>query len=382
MGQTPRRRWNWDDVTLWAPVVGVVAVSQTKLGIEDTWSGSDGVLTVTSLLSAAPLLARRRWPILTATAVAIALVLQETLGGSLSFGAFIAVLVVTYSAGRHAAVPRAAAGAVIVLVGAAVASRDHLPDDAVEFAFPLFYVSVATVVGAVVRRLREQATRLQALNAALARERDASARLAVATERMRLSRDLHDSVAHTLTVAVVQAESCEQALADDPDSAKAAAVAIQDAGRRGLAELRSVLRVLRDPEADVRAPGLLDVEALATVMSESGLDVTFTRSGDLRSVPDDVGRQLFLVAQESLTNVIKHSAATSAEVRIIVDGASTHVEVLDPGPAIVTGFPPGGHGVNVMTERLAEIGGRVTAASDGAGYRVHATVPLPPKAYP
>jgi signal transduction histidine kinase len=371
-----RRRWDWDGITLWVPVVGVAAVTQTKLGLEEPWTGSDAVLTATSLLQATPLVARRRWPVATAALIAAALPIQEALGGALSFGSFVAVLVASYSVGRHATARLAIVGAAITLLGVLLGTRDQLPEDAPDLIFPLFYVSAAASIGAVVKRLSEQSTELQELNAALARERDATARLATVGERMRLSRDLHDSVAHTLTVAVVQAENCEQAIHDDPDAAKSAALAIQEACRHGLSELRSVLRVLRDPDAPAGEPRLADVGALAMVVSESGLDVRVTTRGDLESVPDVIARQLFRVVQESLTNVIKHSAATTANVRVVIAAESAAVSVTDPGPASTSGPSSRGHGTAIMTERLANFGGHVTAGPDGAGYCVHALVPL------
>lgn len=374
------RNWDWSAIALWAPVVGVAAVTQTKLGLEEPWAGSDAVLTVTSLLQAVPLLGRRRWPVLTAAAVAAALPIQEALGGSLSFGSFVAVLVASYSLGRYASLRPALAGAAIVLLGVAWGTRDHLPEDAPELIFPLFYVSASTAIGGVVKRLHNQASELQRLNDALARERDATTRLAVAGERMRLSRDLHDAVAHTLTVAVIQAEKCEQAIDDDPAAAKASAVAIQDAGRRGLAELRSVVRVLRDPDAAVEEPHLGDLATLATVVSESGLDVSVKVDGNLSQVPDLIGRQLFRVIQESLTNVIKHSAATTADVRVTVGANAAQVLVIDPGPVVSSNLPSGGHGIGGMTERLARLDGHISSGPSGSGYQVHASVPLGVKA--
>lgn len=370
------RRWDWDAITLWAPVVGVAAVAQTKLGLEEPWTGSDGVLALTSLLQAAPLIARRRYPLVTAALIAVALPVQEILGGALSFGSFVAVLVATYSVGRHASTRMAVLGAALVLLGVAFGARDQFPQDAPEFIFPLFYVSAATVIGAVVKRLSEQARKLLELNQALGRERDASARLAVAGERMRLSRDLHDSVAHTLTVAVVQAENCELAIDSDPLAAKSSAIAIQEAARRGLSELRSVLRVLRDPEAPIGASGLDDLGLLATVVSESGLDVELEFSGDSSTVPDDVGHQLFWVAQEALTNVMKHSATKTATVNVAITDAIVELTITDPGPSLTRGLLSGGHGVTMMTERLAGLGGQVAAGPYQSGYRVHARVPL------
>jgi len=369
-------RWDWGTVTLWAPVVGVAALSQTGIGLEEPWTGSDAGLAVTSILLAGPLVARRLHPLLAGALVALALPVQDALGGSLAFASFVAVLVATYSLGRCAPPRPAAAGAATVLLGIVVAMRDALPDDLPELVFPFFYVSAATVLGGVVRRLTTQAAELRRLNEALARERDATARLAVATERMRLARDLHDVVAHTLTVAVVQAESCEEAIGDDPERARAAAREVQEAGRRGLADLRSMVRVLRDADSPPDDPGLAELETLAAVLAGAGLEVAVRREGDLGAVPGEVGRQLFRVVQEALTNVVKHSAASSAVVDVRGTGDEVEVSVQDPGPALGSALPSGGHGLAGMVERLDPYGGAVDAAPDGTGFRVRARVPL------
>jgi signal transduction histidine kinase len=373
-------RWGRRDrdlVTLWLPVIGVATASQAGLGLEEPWSGSDAGLAVIALLQAGPLALRRRWPVVSAALVAATLPLQDALGGSLSFGTFVAVLVVAYSLGRYAATARSqAVGTVLVLGGVVLGTLESVADAPTELVFPVFYVAAALAVGAVVRRLVTQAAELRELNSVLERERDATVRLAVAGERLRLSRELHDSVAHTLTVAVVQAERCEQALVDDPGSASEAVRAIQAAGRRGLSELRSVLRLLRDPDTPVRDPGLADLEALVTAMSGPHLRVTLTSDGEPALVADEVGRQLFRVAQESLTNVVRHSDASTAAVAVSVGRDSVTVEVTDPGPRRAGASPWGGHGLAVMAERMACVAGSVAAGPDRDGFRVAATAPL------
>lgn len=363
---------------LWAPVVGVAALTQAQLGLEEPWAGSDLALAVTSLVQSVPLLARRHAPLLTAGAIAAALPLQEALGGTLSFGTFVAVLVSAYALGRHTTPAWAASGVGVLLVGVGLAVREELPEAIDELVFPLFYISASAALGAVVRRLRTQADELHALNAALARERDATVRLAVAGERMRLSRDLHDSVAHTLTVAVVQAQNCEQLIDADPAAARTAARAVAEAGRHGLSELRAVVRVLRDLDTPRAEPTLADVSTLADVVAEAGLQVEVSSSGELQRVPDPAARALFRVVQESLTNVIKHSAAGHAIVTVTITHDAAEVAVVDPGPARTSELVSGGHGLAGMAERLAAIGGRVEAAPQGTGYGVRATVPLAP----
>lgn len=363
-------------LTLWLPVVGVAAASQLRLGLEQPWTGTAVALAVTSLALAAPLAVRRELPLVTAALVAAALPLQVLLGGSLHFGSFLAALVAGYALGRHTRWPVAVAGVVVLLAGITVALRDELPEEAAFFVFPLFYLGGTAALGAVVRRLSLQAAELRRLNAELAGERDTAARLAVATERVRLARDLHDVVAHTLTVAVVQAENCEQAITDDPVRARAAAREVQEAGRRGLAELRSMVRVLRDAEVPESEPGLADLETLAMVIAGAGVEVQVRRDGPAPEVPDGLEHQLFRLVQEALTNVVRHSGARSALVTVTSAPGGVEVCVLDPGPAVAGGLSSGRHGLTGMAERLAAYGGFLDAGPDGSGFRVRARVPL------
>lgn len=370
-------RPDWQLIAQWGPVVAIAALSQAGVGLENPWAGSSLALSLTSVVLAAPLLLRIEHPLWAATLVAGALVVQDALGGSLGFASFVAVLLVAYSGGRHLPTRRAVLVVGVLLVGVLVAMRASLPQDFDELVFPLFYISITTIVGSVVRHLARQAADLTRLNATLAAERDATARLAVARERLRMARDLHDVVAHTLTVVVVQSENAEQALEDDdPSRALAAVRAVQESGRRGLADLRSMVRVLREPNAPEAEPGLAEIEALAAVMADAGLDIVVRREGDLGNVPPVLGRELARVAQEALTNVVKHSAAGEAVVRLIGDDGHVILVVEDPGPAFASELPSGGVGLRGMAERLAPHGGTVTSGGFGRGFRVEARVPV------
>jgi len=373
-------RWvagaEWRTLVTWAPVVAVVVLSQAGIGLESAWSGSDAGLALTSALLAGPLLLRATRPVLTAALVGAALAVQVQLGGSLHFASFIAVLVASYAVGRHCAGRCTTAGVVVLLVGVVVAMRHSLPEAAEELVFPLFYVTAAAVLGSVIRRQARHAAELRGLNEALVRERDALDRLVVATERLRLARELHDVVAHTLTVAVIQAEACEDAVVDDPEGAREAAREVQAAGRRGLADLRSLVRVLRDADAPADDPGLDDLDALAAVMAGAGLEVTVAREGDLGGLAPELERELYRIVQEALTNVVKHSTGTSVRVLVSRRGPHVDLEVVDPGPAVHAPVPSGGHGLVGMGERLAPFDGQVTAGPARGGFRVHVSVPV------
>lgn len=375
-----RRRAQWRLATDWLPVVAVAAVSAGGIGLEQPWTGTDLSLAGTSLILALPLAVRRQQPLLTDVLLAAALVAQMSLGGSLHFGSFVAVLVAAHATGRHtAAWPSSVLGAAVLLagaVGANAASAMVSPD---EVFFPVFYVSAAVALGRVVRRLAEQAEDLRVANAALARERDTAARLAAATERVRLARELHDVVAHLLMVMVVQAEAGEESLERDPAAARRALRRIQSTGRGGLDDLRSMVRILRSDGDAPAPPELADLGTLVAVLGEAGLDVRIVTGVELDSLGPDLGGQLYRVVQEALTNIVKHSAATSAEVRLHRNRDTIRLEVRDPGPSLGTGGTSGtsGHGVRGMAERVAQFGGTVDAGARDGGYAVLVTVPHP-----
>ena len=367
-------RWTALD---WVPVVAVAALSQLAIGLEQPWAGSDPGLALTSALLALPLLWRRRWPLAVAVVVAAALPVQVALGGSLGFGSFCAILFAAFAVGCHTrGWPPAVAGTVVVLGGAFMATLDGLRESPSDAVFPLFYLGAAALLGRVVRHLAAQAEDLRRLNTALGRERENAERLAVATERMRLARELHDVVAHTMTVMVIQAAAAEESLDGDPAAARRSLARIAEAGRGGLSDLRSLVRVLRSSDENPLPPGLSDLDALAAVLADGGLEASVERVGALDDVPSEVGAVLFRVVQESLTNVLKHSSARTVSVRLSREAESVAVSVVDPGPVAETAGLPGGHGLAGMAERISACGGTLTAARHEGGFRVGASVPL------
>lgn len=359
----------------WGPVLVVSAVAQAAIGLEQPWAGSDLELTLTTLLLALPLLWRRRAPLWVCAALALALPVQMALGGTLHFGTFVAMLVGAWSAGRHASSGRLTATSVgVLLLGIVVAMHESIRATPGELVFPVTYLTAAALAGRVVLRQARQAEELRGLNDSLRRERETSARLAVATERLRMARDLHDGLAHTIMTIVIQAEAAEGRVEADPAAVRRALARIQESGRHGLTELRGMVRLLRE-DAVVAPPTLDDVDQLATALGDDGLRVVVERDADVPALSGLAGEDLFRVVQESLTNVLKHSAATSALVGIRRDGDAVAVSVSDPGPRRAAAAGDG-HGLVGMAERLAPHGGTVTAGPAGDGFAVVARVPI------
>jgi signal transduction histidine kinase len=224
--------------------------------------------------------------------------------------------------------------------------------------------------------LEDKATRLEA-------ERSAQAKVAAAAERARIARELHDVVAHHVSVMVVQADGAGYALRTDPDRAGAALEAIADTGRQALNEMRRLLGVLRsaDDQATLApVPGLDELRELLDQARAAGLEVSYTLSGTPRELPEGVELAAYRVVQESLTNTRKHAglAATAAvALRYGADGLT--VQVTDDGLGVVSAEDTGGHGLAGMRERIAMYGGTVTAGPlASGGFGVTASLPCPP----
>lgn len=219
------------------------------------------------------------------------------------------------------------------------------------------------------------------------REREARARQAVADERARIARELHDVVSQALGVIVMQAGGAGSVPRLAEADAKAALGTIERTGRQAFAEMRRLVGVLRDDnEAPAIAPQptLDEIPALLARLADGGLDVDLQAEGEPRPVPAGVGLSAYRIVQEALTNTLKHAGAARARVRLVWSADRLDIEVTDDGPAAGVTAPArvrpdsGGNGLVGMRERVMLYGGELEAgpAAGGAGYRVVARLPL------
>lgn len=221
------------------------------------------------------------------------------------------------------------------------------------------------------RDLRERAERLEA-------EKDALAREAVIDERGRIARELHDVVAHSVSVMTVQAGGVRRLLRDDQTREREALQAIEDTGRRALEEMRRMVGVMRsDADGAERAPqpGLGEIARLAADMQEAGLPVRLTVDGTYMDLPAGVDLSAYRIVQEALTNTLKHAGPAHASVTVRY--ADDHLELLveDDGSGYDNGRVDG-HGLIGMRERVAVYGGTLEAGpGPSGGFRVRATLP-------
>ena len=313
---------------------------------------------------------RRQAPVVVLTVVLAAWAL--TLGsGHADLGG--QALVAVYGLGRYLNADRwghvGVEAALVVLVLDGVTA--DLPWGEVAFGVVVFFA-----VWYAGRRLRLRSER----DSRLLRERQEEAGRIVAEERARIARELHDVVAHRVSLMTVQAGAAKTVASSDPAAAVRAMAAVEDAGRQALDELRHLLGVLRPasvPDAIEPQPGLGQLEPLVEQTRAAGLDVSLTRQGALTGLPARVELSAYRIVQESLTNVVKHAGPGARTcVRLTNDGSSLLVEVTDDGSG-GTVLPGAGHGVLGMRERALLLGGTldVGRGTDG-GFGVRARLPL------
>jgi signal transduction histidine kinase len=366
------------DIVL-APLVAAALVA-ASVGIErDASNRSFDALAVVLIVAATGVLVIRRRASMVALAVTTATLviygLREYPGGPIYFTWIAAVFAVSVSRGpARAWVPVTASTAVVVVSGLYRAGL-------VAALFVSWAVGALLLAGSVRGRRAERAV-MDERARHLAETREEEARRRVAEERVRIARDLHDSVAHSLTGISVQAGVGAHVLDERPDDALAALLAIKRASGDALADLRATLSMLRSSEAAPREPtaGLDRLPSLVESSRAAGLPVDVVIEGPARPLPPAVDAAAFRIVQESLTNVIRHADAARAVVAVRHREGCVEIEVTDDGRGVVTGGGAdggGGHGLAGMQERAALLGGELDAGTrPSGGFRVRARLPL------
>ncbi|MEU4684071.1 sensor histidine kinase [Streptomyces xinghaiensis] len=330
-------------------------------------------------VAGAALYRRRREP--AAVLVVVLAAWAPTLGSSYATMGGM-VVVALYGVGKYAGATRRNRLAVAAALAALVADGllDSVPWG--DIGFGVLVMAGAWYIG---RRLRLRAERAVQLRY----EQAAEARRIVTEERGHIARELHDVVAHRVSMMTVQAGAARMVAAHDPEEAREAMAAVEEAGRQALDELRHLLGVLR-PEADRDRlgpqPRLDDLPRLVEQVREAGLDVSVVPAGGGAgaALPARVELSAYRIVQEALTNVLKHSGPrTRAEVRLRRDGGDLTIDVVDDGrgaavPSVSAGAHGGvaGHGIVGMRERALLLGGSLDAGPrPGGGFRLTARLP-------
>ena len=424
----------WERLTRWEErhqlAIDVTLVVLTGLpvvplaaSVADAWGeGRAGSALAGSVLASlvwAPLAWRRRNPVFSVVAVYAAGLLHIAVGVPTLMPADLAVLVALYSVTVHGprwahwtAMAAALVGSAVLATTMAVqgmrgyAGAAEMATTAVVFFVFCAVCALATWAFGLVRRsrretiaaLRDRAERLEV-------ERDQQARIATSAERTRIAREMHDIVAHSLSVVVAQADGGRYAAAADPDAATRALGTIAETGRAALADMRRLLGVLREPERVPTASGTLpavgtgaapgggsgaapytpqpaehDLESLVEQVRASGVRASLVRMGTPRRLPPGIGLTVYRICQEALTNTLKH-AGPDPTVTVLAQWqpAALVLQITDDGRGAAADSDGAGHGLLGMRERASMVGGTLSAGPrPGGGFRVRAELPLPP----
>ena len=377
------------DTAIAIALAAVTLIELATLRDAEGASTSDVRWTVAFMMvQTLPLALRRRYPFVVFAVIGIASIAYDVVDVPPELNTVLfANMLSVYSVSAYARRPLAIAAAVIVAVALVVLNLPGIsdPEDFGSLATQFVLFGGAWILGDNTRYRRRQAELLAERAERAERERQERDRIAVLEERDRLAREIHDVIAHSVSVIAVQAGAARAIAEQRPDRAREALASIEQVSRETMVELRRAIGSLRAPTDDAElapAPGLDDLEDLAQKVREAGVEVEIVREGDLAVVPAGIGLSVFRIVQEALTNTVKHAGPTTARVLIRSDVDSVEVSVTDEGPRPGRRpdpdgeIPSGGHGLVGMRERAAMLGGTFEAGPDGGGDSVRARFPL------
>jgi signal transduction histidine kinase len=376
----PRIAAAWQGLTAWARgvpplVVDAVLVIACYLTIVID-AALDGRLewwvVVLAATNTVPLLWRRRYPLLVTAIVGIGTAWLDLAYQLIEIPA--AQLVATYTFAALSPPLRRMIGVLGTVIGV-TASITVPGDKLLNLAPNALMFLVAYTLGTSARARRARIEMLEERARRLAEQQEAAA----ARERQRIAREMHDILAHSMSLVVVQAEAGPVAVHSDPDKAEEVFDTISATAREALAQLRRTLNVLRKDEADRQPqPSLDGLAPLVDGVRRAGLAASLEEHGERRPVPADLAATAYRIVQESLTNTVKHAAARQVSVRLEWLGGALKVEVRDDGRGPAGNRGSGGRGLLGMRERVSAAGGELTCGPgpDGVGFRVAASLPL------
>jgi signal transduction histidine kinase len=359
------------------------AVVLAAIGLAEVWSGGGGAqgrMTLAVALMTLPLGARRRVPVLVVAVVMGAGAALVGPNDSEPGVLVLAMLTAVYSVGAHAS-RRAGLVGVSLAIGLACVSAGRAGGGAGNYLFVGGIVASAWFAGVALRERRSRAAELERHAEALERDQEARARVAVADERARIARDLHDVVAHSMSVIAVQAGAERLALPDDARQTREVLAGIEHTARQGLVEMRRLVELLRQQDEELALapqPSVARLDVLVQQVCDAGMPVELCVEGQPAPLPPGVDLSAYRIVQEALTNALKHAGPAQARVTLRYCADRLELEVADNGGGVDGNG--GGHGLIGMKERVAVFGGVLEAGRTGAGYRLRATLPLQPPA--
>jgi signal transduction histidine kinase len=366
-------------------VAALLATAQYEVWIGPIFEdvpGPRGLNAVLLTLVCVPLLWRRSRPVTAFAVVIVAIALQAQVethtgvaGGDEqgTLQSWLAALVAFYSLGAHAPPRRAAFAGAIGLAGWILEDLRHIvtEDAGLENTVPAwFLLAAAWGLGYALHGREAEVHELR-------RDREAQARAAVAAERERIARELHDVIAHSLSVMVVQAQAADRVLEGEHPSAREALASIDATGRQALTEMRRLVGMLREQVDPGLAPqpGLGQLDALIERVGDAGLPVDLVVEGPPRPLAPGVDLAAYRIVQEALTNALKHAGPATARVVVRYGDDDMELEVADDGRG-ARAAEGNGHGLAGMRERVAVYGGMLESGPrDERGFLVRARLP-------
>jgi signal transduction histidine kinase len=329
-----------------------------------------------------PLFARRRFPLAAPLTVGVVLAATSFVDGRFTPHGLIPILVVIAGfvwMGTIRDRRRAFAGLAFGIAANAIVAHNDPLGASGDVVFTSIVFTVAWTIGFALSRKFQEATDAKQRAERAKREREERARAAVADERARIARELHDVVGHSVSVMTVQASAVRRLLRPHQEKQHEALLVVEQTGREALAEMRRMVGVLRRPEeapALAPQPSLEYLDKLVTHARETGLAVDLRIEGEPVQLPAGVDLTAYRLVQEGLTNAVKHARAEHAEVLVRYTDGHVEVAVSDDGPGGGTG-DKGGHGLVGMRERVSVYGGEFDAGPRAeGGYRLRARLPV------
>ncbi len=358
-----------------------LAVALSGMGVaQAVGSGAGPVHAAAVLVGTVGLLPAPTAPVALAALAAVSTAAQVVLdAGSPTFASFLVLLVTAYALGRTSDLPRVLTGLALIVAGIVhMVAADPSLQRPVEIVFPIVYLGGGVVVGRLARS-RERAAR--AAVAAVEAAAESREHEALAEERARIAREMHDVVAHSVSLLVVQAESAAAVLDRDPERARAQLERISASGRQALEELRRLLGLLQAGDEHDQShpqPALADLPQLCESVQGAGTRVDLHVDEDACVAQPGVQLTAYRLVQEALTNAVRHGRATSVQVDVRRQGRMLSVDVVDDGTATSSGSAPG-HGLQGMRERVGLYDGELEAGPRShGGFRVPARLPVSP----
>jgi signal transduction histidine kinase len=397
-GPDERRPRGWRSVAF-DVALGLLGIG-AGVGEVSSAAGTEVALIVLAVVAGGALMLRRWWPpaVLATTlgvAVAIWIIDVDAVDSLEAGGASVLVALYTTAALRDLRVSLAALVPTVVVVTVLSVTTADVENRETSALAGAIIAATLTVgiwgLGAYAQTRRRYRRELEQRAAQLEREREQLARIAAHEERAAIARELHDIVAHTVSVMLVGVRGARDVLRTSPDVADDTLARVETSGEQSLAELRRILALLRAPEHSAESrpqPSLAELDELVADYRAAGLPVQLQLTGEPQPLPGGAELSVYRIVEEALTNVLKHSHPTHVTVTLAFRGSRLDVEVVDDGTTAARGAPAersgdgraaqgSGHGLVGMRERVAVLGGELeTGRRVGGGFRVAARLPI------